>query len=184
MTAIPYDQNAKGIGFEKHMCSSKDHADQFTYPWGMPVIYSQGALRIMERGYRANSLVLQCEAFNVTHDVGNAILNWMYSLPVTQIPPMPALPKMRDDFIGAHWAGRDEHAKNGGNFSFGATHKLYMNTQYIPPDINKLSTFARRDERYHRVTGFKETKTYGQYGDPQNWDDGVWHVMSVENCTV
>ena len=62
MTAISYNQDPKSIGFRNHMCSSRNHADQFTYPWGMPVIYSQGALRIMKRGYRANSLVLQCEA--------------------------------------------------------------------------------------------------------------------------
>lgn len=119
----------------------------------------------------------------MTHDVGNAVLNWMYSLPVTQIPPMPGLPQMCDDFIRAHRAGRDD-VKNGRNFSFKATHELYMDTKHTPPDINKLSTFARRDARYHNVTGFKESKTYAQYGDPQKWDDGLWHVMSVENCTV
>ena len=61
----------------------------------------------------------------MTHDVGNAVLNWMYSLPVTQIPPMPGLPQMCDDFIGAHRAGRD-NVKIGRNFSFKATHELYM----------------------------------------------------------
>ena len=70
-----------------------------------------------------------------------------------------------------------------------ATHEFWMdnNKKYHPsPDIiDTLSMFVQKDGWwYHNVTGFRETKTYARYGDPQQWDEGVWHVMSVENCTI
>jgi hypothetical protein len=46
---------------------------------GQPIFYSRGAVKMMEKGYRANSLVSQCETFEITHDAGNQVLNWMYS---------------------------------------------------------------------------------------------------------
>ena len=188
IAAIPSNQAAKNIGYKKRTCSSKDHADQFQYPWGMPIFYSRGALQMMERGYRANSLVLQCNVFGVTHDVGNAILNWMYSLPIRKIPPLPALKiGFGKEFIGSHNAGRFDPAAKGRSyrdFSFEATHEFWMDNKYDPPDIEKLPMFVQKDEWYHNVTGFKQTKTYAQYGDPQQWEEGIWHVMSAENCTI
>ena len=139
---------------------------------------------MMERGYRADSLVLQCNAFGATHDAGNAILNWMYGLPVRKIPPLPGLEMgFGNEFIGSHNVGRFD-PRSDRDVSFKATHEFWMDNKYNPPDIDTLPMFVQKDGWYHNVTGFRETKTYARYGDPQQWDEGVWHVMSVENCTI
>lgn len=110
MAAVAYNQDKRFIaqkGSGSKTCG-KEGMDHFMYPWGQPIFYSRGAMSTMARGYRANSLTLQCAAFNLTHDVGNQVLNWMYSLPMAALPPLVSLPIMRKDHFGSHWVGRDD----------------------------------------------------------------------------
>jgi hypothetical protein len=58
---------------------------QFLDAWGQPMIYSRGALEKVYRGLRLEGVTKQCEEYSVLHDVGNAILHWMYSLPELRI---------------------------------------------------------------------------------------------------
>jgi len=218
MAAIPYNQIPRIIGFDDRRCyppyvpigttrddDKNNKHDQFLYPWGMPIFYSRGALDIMSKGYRANSLVEQCAAFDVTHDVGNAILNWMYGLPAAMLPPLANLPAVRDDYIGSHLAGRDdmrermrgkERLNRRGRviapalpedfFSFYGTHERWMleRNQY-PEDLQKWWTGSER-HWFPNVTtdGFRRTLTHDRRGDPRSWPEGVWHTMEISDCDM
>lgn len=203
MAAVPYNQNPKPIGFKGRMCGTKG-MDQFLYPWGMPIFYSRGAMNLTAGGLRGHALFEQCLAFRVTHDVGNAIMNWMYSLPVARLPPVNPLPHFRRDFIGSHWAGRDDvrstifgeekkerrtgkvvKALPEGAFSFYKTHERWMLRHNRPPDVNELATVREEEMKwYPNVTGFNQTRTYFEYGDPRSWREGEWHIMRHKDCDV
>eukprot|EP00956_Cyclotella_meneghiniana_P032275 scaffold87865_cov64-Cyclotella_meneghiniana.AAC.8 len=73
------------------------------------------------------SRITICNTFGVTqHDVGNAILNWMYSLPIRKIPPLPGLEIGFDnEFIGSHNVGSFD-LRSDGDVSFKATHEFWM----------------------------------------------------------
>ena len=147
---------------------------------GQPIFYSRGALSKMARGYHANSLMRQCAAFEVSHDVGNAILNWMYSLPMAALPPLNSLPSQRQDYIGNHWVGRDDmreelfgvdkeitrrvsrgmrafkqrtfiqKALPRGEFSFYATHEKWMKPSMDPPDVQDLATVKKEELKWYK----------------------------------
>ena len=108
MAVVPRSNEPKFLG--RDGCS-RVRGDQFMYPYGSPIFYSRGALSLMAKGLRADSLVKQCREFMVAQDVGSQILNWMYSLHIAKLPPMATLPKLRPDFIGSHWAGRKDMEK-------------------------------------------------------------------------
>jgi len=176
MAAISYNQQLS-LGYPRQKtCRStaKDQTDEFVYPWGQPIFYSYGAVAMMADGYRANSLVRQCMSFGVTHDVGNAILNWMYSLPVVRLPPTGTMPIFRDDFIGSHRVGNDD-------FSFYKVHELYLSPGNKPPEIEK---FIQNNYEwwFKNVTGFRQTTTFKNHGSPQEWNEGTWHTMGLSDC--
>lgn len=112
MALVPRNSDAKFIGLPPENVCSNVRGDNFMYPWGMPIFYSRGAMGLLARGFKANGLVKQCREFLVTHDIGNQIFNWMYSLRIAKMPPMTTLPKMRADFIGSHWVGRKDMEQN------------------------------------------------------------------------
>merc|ERR1712232_486716 len=78
---------------------------------GQPVVYNRDALELILPGLRWNGLVRQCLEFNVTHDVGNAIFHWMYSIPTARFrannyKAYNKLPShFRDDIIAHHGLG-------------------------------------------------------------------------------
>ena len=163
---------------------------------------------MMVRGYRANSLMWQCAAFEVTHDVGNQILNWMYSLPMAALPPLDSLPNMREDYIGNHWVGRDDmreelfgedeeitrRAPHGmrtfiqkalprGEFSFYQTHEKWLKSSMEPPNVQDLATVKKEELKWYKnVTGFRQTHTFALHGDPQTWGEGEWFTMQHSDC--
>jgi len=183
MAAIPY--NAKlNLGFPwRNTCrpTEKNQTDEFVYPWGQPIFYSYGAVLMMADGYRANSLVRQCMSFRVTHDVGNAILNWMYSLPVVRLPPTGIMPNFRDDYIGSHLVGRDDVTHDKANFSFHKAHESYLSPRNKPPELEK---FIENNHKwwFKNVTGFHQTTTFKKHGNPQEWNEGTWHTMGIPDC--
>lgn len=153
----------------------------------MPIFYSRGAVELMESGYRANSLVSQCLAFDLTHDVGNQVLNWMYSLPVAKLPPFNNIPQTRDDFIGSHWVGREDRKQMLKNFkshdsvSFYATHEKWIRHPILPMEdiiVNKNENYRW----YKNVTGFNQTRTFRLHGDPRTWREGQWFTMTPSDC--
>lgn len=200
MAAIPYNQDRMVVGLVGRHCDR-----EYTYPWGMPIFYSRGAVEMMAPGYRAKSLVSQCAAFNVTHDVGNAMLNWMYGLVVARLPPFMPLPDFREDYIGSHWAGREDmrvqqfgedrriekgprrgqlvRALPEGQFSFHETHKRWTSIASRAPPVYKLRMVNDATYRwYSEVGGFERTRAYALHGDPQSWGEGTWHTMNVSGC--
>jgi hypothetical protein len=154
----------------QYFCSHKNN--QYTYPWGMPVVYSKAALLLVSNGFRQGGLVSQCVAFNITHDTGNAIYHWMYSLPSIWLRVPGLADWYRDDFFGAHGVGRATDYKNATETNMYALHKTYSSRRYRPP-INV--TYV-----WHNVTGFRTTKTYKDYGDPAHWTE--WHTFPVKDC--
>ncbi|KAL7427127.1 hypothetical protein ACHAXM_000716 [Skeletonema potamos] len=191
MAAAPYNKEARAIGFGRKLCGTD--RKEFLYPWGQPIFYSRGAIKMMERGYRANSLVSQCAAFELTHDVGNQVLNWMYSLPIAMLPPLPELPHMRGDFIGSHWVGREDMrahmqlrskamtSTSVGSWSFHETHKKWM--EFDPPKVETVVTVKDETMKWYKnVTGFHQTLTYELHGDPQTWEEGYWYTMQYSDC--
>ena len=47
---------------------------------------NRGAMKRMHRGFELGAIQKQCQEFSVTHDGGNAIMHWMYSLPTLRQP--------------------------------------------------------------------------------------------------
>jgi hypothetical protein len=143
---------------------------------------------MMESGYHANSLVLQCLAFELTHDVGNQVLNWMYSLPVAKLPPVSEIPRTRDDFIGSHWVGREDRTEHLKNFNpnkdsvtFYATHQKWMG--HSIPNMEQVNVNNNEELRWYKnVTGFNQTRTYALHGDPRTWGEGQWFTMTHSDC--
>ena len=149
---------------------SKDH--EFTYPWASLAIYNRYALRLISNGLRLGGLTKQCLEFRVTHDTGNAILHWMYSIPTIFIA-VPLRPdRKKNHFLALHGVGRCETKK----CNMHVLHKWYTRTYRQPPN--------RSDYRYawHNVSGFKTLQHYAQYGSPERWTT-VWHTMPTSACT-
>jgi len=198
MALTSRSNDAKYLGHLDNTCHER--GPQFQYPWGMPIFYSRGAMHHLSKGLRANGLVKQCNAFRVSHDVGNAIFHWMHSLRIAKLPPMASLPKVRSDYIGSHWVGRSDMEETyhlqprdrnkpklqplpKGSFSFYETHKLWTSSPELakPPEMHQL--FATMERRwYTNVTGYRQTLTYARHREPTSWPEGVWHTMEVEDC--
>jgi hypothetical protein len=156
---------------QTYVCSKND---EYTYPWGMPVLYSKAALLHVSNGFRQGGLVRQCVVFNITHDTGNAMFHWMYSLPSIwlRVPPAPGW--LRDDFFGNHGIGRATEFKSPNETTMFVLHRKYTT----------LLKFKRYPTNHiyawHNVTGFRTTKTFKDYGDPAYWTE--WHTFPVDDC--
>jgi hypothetical protein len=139
---------------------------QFLYAWGQPVIYSRGALEKVSRGLRLEGVTKQCEEYSVTHDVGNAIFHWMYSLPELRIR-ITATPNdnWRSNFVGMHNVANEKYA------TFREVHQRFKEGE------SKL----RLMYKWNNVTGFRDTQTFCDHGDPSEWTS-TWHTMPKEDC--
>ena len=149
--------------------------EQDTYPWGQPVMYNQGAMQRILKGLELGGLTKQCNAFDVTHDAGNQIMHWMYSLPVLRVtiaqddimgltdPKFPYTGD-RDVAVGLHGLDKVIGIDN--------VHERYRKAG-TPPHI----------AIWHNVTGFHKTQTYQQHGDPSTWTE-EWYTMPQKECEV
>jgi hypothetical protein len=142
---------------------------QFQYAWGQPVIYSRGALEKISRGLRLEGLTKQCAEYKVMHDVGNQVFHWMYSLPELRIR-ITGFPKdnWRADNVGMHNVGSDKRRDRA---TFYEVHKRFQKLQ------NKFTLVYK----WNNVTGFRETQTFCDHGDPSEWTTS-WNAMPVEDC--
>jgi hypothetical protein len=148
---------------------SKD--DDFKYPWASLAVYNWCALRRISNGLRLGGLTKQCLEFRVTHDTGNAILHWMYSIPTISIAVPQRPDRKRNHFMALHGVGRCERKKCTMNI----LHNWYTKTYRQPPN--------RSEYRYlwHNVSGFKTVQHYREYGDPESWKT-LWHTMPTSAC--
>jgi hypothetical protein len=148
---------------------------EFSYPWGQPVIYNFAAIQRIHSGLILGGLVKQCLEFNVTHDVGNAILHWMYMLKALWIP-VPFRPdRVRYQFMGLHGVGRCKEGRRRG-CNMESIHSYYTQTA--------LKVIPNRSEykyEWHNVSGFLQTRTYQKYGDPATWSD-EWYTLPTSDC--
>jgi hypothetical protein len=164
-----------------YKCDTTNH--NYTYPWGQPVFYTHGALAYIRNGLQAGGLVKQCLEYNVTHDAGNAVFHWMYSIPEVRIRFFTYPTRHDPDTFGSHGVQhvimkqyRRNHAKFG---------QQYMKTT---PTMRELHDYylgfgdGPIDVLWHNVTGFRQTPTFQQYGDPATWNGNQWHTMSIADC--
>lgn len=163
-----------------YTCSITDH--NFTYPWGQPVFYTRGALQLVASGLRAGGLMKQCEEFQVTHDAGNAIFHWMYSIPEVRVRFFTYPTRHDDETFGSHGVGRKIKDVYGKKHKLAGTSYFKMMSEMA--EVHRYY-LTMRDEPlseivWHNVTGFQQTHTYQQYGDPTTWND--WHTMPIADC--
>ena len=155
--------------------------EQDVYPWGQPVLYNYGAMRTMARGLELGSLVQQCDAYEVTHDAGNQILHWMYSFPVLRVSIAQMYPqriqdpdfevKDKNSALGVHSVSRGD----------GSWTMLEVHEHYTKEDVNETMMATPHEYTWHNVTGFHNTPTYLEHGDPSTWQD-EWHTMPISDC--
>ena len=164
--------------------------NEFKYPWGQPVVYNRAALERILPGLQQNGLVKQCMEYGVTHDVGNAILHWMYSIPSVKFWFPNAKHqltwrkrnkswKFRGDSIGYHGAGAHESLKMEWFHEETKHERRRIETMSNAPfDRNQLPSEHYFDWR--KVNGFNQTTTFEKYGDPGKWIE--WHTMPASDC--
>eukprot|EP00979_Chaetoceros_neogracilis_P005527 scaffold1003_cov171-Chaetoceros_neogracile.AAC.4 len=149
---------------------------QFRYNWGQPVVYNWAAFELVIPGLQNDGLVKQCLEYEGTHDVGNAIFHWMYSIPAVRfrVPNFKGgANKKRQDFIAYHGAGTSKR------LSMNIFHK-----DRIPNDQEMFNVRPLPPEAYfgwYNVSGFRRTDTFKQFRNPQEWE-GEWHTMLVSDC--
>lgn len=154
-----------------YKCSSKP---SHMYPWGQPAVYNKASFQLVMNGFRLGGLVKQCMEFDVTHDVGNALFHWMYSLPAVRIHIVSGKPRFRPYFIGHHHIGRHGPSSHIKNF-----HGKYRNPgRRYPYDHNSLPPF-----KWFNRTGYLSTETFKNFGNPWTWKN-EWHVMPVSDCNT
>jgi hypothetical protein len=158
---------------------------EFLYPWAQPAIYNRAAFELVVRGLQQNGLVRQCLEFDVSHDVGNAIFHWMYSIPTSLL-------ELRDAGWVAGWGdGAELPAQNivvyhniekikGHEFvRFHAQLLNYMKRN----NITDYDFSAQQEEKWWRhVNGFQLTDTFRKFGPPHRWKE--WHTMPVSDCNI
>ena len=126
----------------------------------------------MERirhGLELGGLVKQCVEFGVTHDVGNALWNWMYSFDTVWIRT-----RDRPDFVKP-W----DVVVHG----IGRCYKFSCPMDEVHRRVATIKDPKRSEYMYlwHTVDGFHSTPTYQKYGDPWTWTT-EWHTMPVADC--
>ena len=155
-------------GVPRNRCSKEP---SFTYMWGNPAVYSRGAMERMRRGLELGGLVKQCVEFGVTHDVGNALLNWMYSLDALWMRTRDRPNSVRAWDVAVHGIGR--------------CRKISCPMHEVHGRVAPMQDPNRSEYQYfwHTVDGFHSTSTYQKYGDPWTWTT-EWHTMPVADCKV
>ena len=175
------------FGYKKlrspYRCSQDE---EYRYPLGLAVVYNRAALERILSGLQQNGLVKQCIEYGVTHDVGNALLHWMYSIPSLKFRFPNAKQQLyegktwrfREDSVGYHGAGAHAALKMEW-FHEMTRHNRKMVENMMKPPFNPA-----RDAYYdwRNVHGFNQTATFGKYGDPGNWTE--WHTMPIFDCKI
>ena len=165
-----------GVSFfrDAYRCS---RYEQDMHPWGNPVMYNRGAMQRIHRGLQLGAIQKQCEAYTVTHDAGNAVVHWMYSLPVLQVGVSVEFP--------SHFTDRLKMF-NGKEMGV-AMHKVTLDLSFreVEEMYNSMNSSQMVTFQYvwHNVTAFHQTDTYKKHGDPSTWTN-KWHTMGIDECTV
>ena len=154
----------------QHDCSI---SPDYLYPRGQPVVYSKAALSQVVTGFTLGSVTSQCKEFEVTHDVGNPLIHWMYMIPEVRLPTIPhEVPQdwntstIDTSLLGVHGVGKPDT----------------LNTKEVHLLLNDLPTPQPPfNYHWHRPTGFMLTQTYHLYGNASSWKD-KWHTMPVSDC--
>jgi hypothetical protein len=157
--------------FPLYKCSNSHN---FTYPWGQPVMYSRAARETVKDGWNSGGLVSQCQEFKVSHDVGNAIFHWIYSLPVVNIRLFSHTTAESGKSFGTHGINHETAATRTG--------KKEIKDMYQMHNIFEQTYFNHvQPIIWHNATGFRSTNTYNMYGEPVTWGN-VWHTMPYSDC--
>jgi hypothetical protein len=157
------------------------NSTNYSYPWGNPVIYTRATLEHISSGLQAGGLVQQCQAYNVTHDAGNAIFHWMYMIPELRLPfSRSALIRDRKAF-GRHGIGKLVGANTRG--TNGRRSKI-MAPGMVELHQNNVDHggFVDSPLLWHNVSGFLKTRTYREHGHPSTWAN-EWYTSPVQDCT-
>ena len=123
----------------------------------------------IRRGLELGGLVKQCVEFGVTHDVGNALLNWMYSLDALWIRTRDRPMGVKPWDVVVHGIGR----------CIGVECPMQHVHNFVGPRV--APNRSEYQYLWHTVDGFRSTPTYQKYGDPWTWTT-EWHTMPVEDC--
>ena len=160
--------------------------DNFTMPWGQPIIYSHAAMKQLAPALRGQALTKQCESFAVTHDAGNQVVHWMFSWPALQIP---FLDRAFDGFFDDYWFS---YADPKDSFGMHGMHRFFEAdspnlTMQDVHDFFNIETDAARQAtenrvyRWHNATGFQSTNIFRQFGEPTTWKD-QWNTLPTSDC--
>lgn len=144
----------------------------YTYPHGQPAVYSRAALQRIRNALELGGLVRQCREFGLTHDSGNALLHWMHSLDEIWFRIGDRPDSFRNYYLGSHGVGR---CRAGRACPMRWVHNIYTGLPSMHPPNRSNYTY-----RWHRVNGFRSTRTYQEHGDPSKWTS--WHTMPTEDC--
>jgi hypothetical protein len=152
----------------------------FMYPWGQPAIYSKAGLKLMSKAFQMGAVSKQCQAFGVTHDVGNPIVHWMLGLPQIRLPTIPDLPPKDWTGINAedHKALQSTHELLG---THGIGRSDTPNATEVHAHIGHVK-HPNPPHRYvwHRPNGFLQTTTYRIHGNVSEWTE--WYTMNASDC--
>lgn len=171
LTSKPLSQLGKTFGpaSEQHDCST---SLDYMYPRGQPVVYSKAALEQVVTGFALGSVTAQCKEFDVTHDVGNPIIHFMYMMPEVRLPTITnTVPESWNDndtdgILGVHGVGKP------GVLNTTQMHVHLKDRPYPQPPYQY---------HWHRPTGFMTTETYHLHGNASSWKY-KWHTMPVSDC--
>ena len=162
------------LGQEGYLKNSSYHCsrlDNWTYPWGQPAVYNRAAFeQIVTIVFQRGGLVKQCLEYQVTHDVGNALLHWMMMFPTLWIR-ITANQEFRDDYLAYHRVGRDGPGS--------MIHQVHEQFDHLRYPFN-ISTPVPRF--WTNTTGFRLTQTFQHFGHPSNWTE--WHTMPTSDCLL
>jgi hypothetical protein len=139
----------------------------YRYPWGQPAMYSRAGLERISRSFQMGATTKQCQAFGVTHDVGNPIVHWMVGLPVVRLPSIESSPPATFTglLLGVHGVGKPGAAKN---------------ITEVHAQLGHMRHPRGYTYRWHKPNGFLQTTTYKLYGNVSEWTE--WHTMNASDC--
>ena len=146
----------------------------FTYPWGQPVFYNRAAFELLQPAFAAGAMTQLCRDFGLyAHDTGNALLHWMFSIPAIWMrnPNNVKTGGYRSDFLGMHRVSRDGPAS-----AMKVVHETYLHKYPYDTSGNRPPYMWSSN-----ATGFRQTQTYHQYGDPSTWGT-QWHPFPTSDC--
>lgn len=144
--------------------------DDMKYPWGQPVIYTKAAISLLRSGFAQEGIRRQCQEYNVTHDVGNAIFHFMYQLSFIYTPVAVFTGAYLGHFYGVHRINRGRIWERS---TMNYVHKTYQRPKYQDLSFHNKTRYVS--------TGYHRTSNYHLYGEPSTWTD-KWHTMPIPDC--